>query len=366
MRKHFSVFDHLPIGVAITDVHFRVLFWNTSLELWTGWGRHEIIGESLLDRFPHLRETSYQARLDLLLETRSPLIFSHQLHGAFFPHRNPEENQRIQHVTVAFYSPAPDETSLIFSVEDRTELSLRIQTARIKERDLQQALKEKDFLMRELNHRVKNNLNMILSFIELQRGTTDDPVFLHGLDDLDGRIRSFSALHEALYRSDRADRIPLDQYLRSVTEDLFATMRRPHCKSELRYELESIAVRSKEALYLGLITVEALTNAVKYGIGKRDQGVVTIRCGHTEGERGKRGLILSIADDGPGFPESRSPHTADSLGLRLIETLAEELGAQLRRYNNPGAVISLTFSSDIEWTEAVPPRETLPHPAPRG
>ncbi len=336
------------------------------MELWTGWGRHEMIGESLLDRFPHLREKTYQSRLDLLLKTRTPLIFSHQLHGSFFPHRRVGENQRIQHVTVTFYSPSPDETSLIFSVEDRTELSQRIQTARIKERDLQGALKEKDFLMRELNHRIKNNLNMILSFIELQRATTDDPAFLHGLDDLDGRIRSFSALHEALYRSDRADRIPVDLYLRNVTEELFATMRRPNCASELRYELESIAVRSKEALYLGLITVEALTNAVKYGIGSRNSGVVTIRWGHVETGNGTRSLMLSIADDGPGFPEPRSPHTADSLGLRLIETLAEELGAQVRRYNHGGAVISLTFSTDIEWTEAEPPQGSPPRPAPRG
>lgn len=366
MREHFSVFDHLPIGVAITDLNFRVLFWNTSLEQWTGWGRHGMIGVSLLDRFPHLREKPYHGRLALLLETRSPLIFSHQLHGAFFPHRRTAEDQRIQHVTVTFYSLSSDESSLIFSVEDRTEVSQRIQAARMNERELQRALEEKDLLMRELNHRVKNNLNMILSFIELQRGTTADPVFLHGLDDLDGRIRSFSAIHEALYRSDRADWIPVDQYLRSVTEELFATMRRNGCKSELRYELENIAVRSKEALYLGLITVEALTNAVKYGIGKRETGMVTIHFGHTETGKGKRGLILSIADDGPGFLEPRSPHTADSLGIRLIEILAGELGAQVRRYNHQGAVISLTFSTDIEWTEAEPPRGTPPRPAPRG
>jgi len=114
MREHFSVFDHLPIGVAITDSNFRILFWNTSMELWTGWGRHEMIGASLLGPLSPFTGKSYQARTQFAVgDPFAPYFFPPTPRGFFSPSPS-RGNRRIQQVTVTFYSPSSDEASLIF------------------------------------------------------------------------------------------------------------------------------------------------------------------------------------------------------------------------------------------------------------
>jgi PAS domain S-box-containing protein len=353
---HFSVYDHLSIGVAITDTSFNIQLWNACIEDWTGWKREEVVNKSLFSLFPHLEERHYKARFDLLLETRAPVIFSWQVHGSFFPHRSDRERKRIQHVTATWITDPSGTPCILFSVEDRTEVSLRIKAARNKEKELQQAVKEKEFLMKELNHRVKNNLTMILGFISIQRDSFDDSRMIQALDDLDGRVRTFSALHEYLYKNDTADAISAPWYLEKVTGDLFVSMRKPGAKTELFLDVEPLFLKNKSALYIGLITVEALTNAVKYGMRSRTEGKVTVTLQTAQTKTGQGRIVLTIRDDGTGFTSQeialapahpREMSKTESMGLKLIDILAREMGAKVERFNEKGAVICITFNPGI-------------------
>jgi len=347
VTSFFSAFDLVSIGVAVTDTSLRIRFWNTCLEDWTGRSRESVLGREIAEILPRLAEKQYQSRLGLLLESGAPLIFSHQLHGSLFTGRDPLRQERVQHTTVTSFKDPEDTPHLLFSVEDRTEVSLRTRSARQElelrvktEKALRNALAEKDFLMREINHRVKNNLNMILSIINLQRSSADSEAFSHGLNDLEGRIRTFSSLHEALYRQDRADIIAMDDYLYRVCDDLFHSLRAPGSRARLICSLQPLELPPRLALHIALLTVEALTNSIKYGIAGRNDGTISVSLNVQDGGEAR----LVIEDDGPGFADPETPGGGSSLGMSLLGIFAEELGGRLTLENAPGARVSVQFS----------------------
>jgi two-component sensor histidine kinase len=264
--------------------------------------------------------------------------------------------ERVQHITATFFLDKDQDHLALLAVEDRSEVSARIRSARQElakrietEETLRKAIAEKEFLMRELNHRVKNNLSMILSMISLQQETVESESFRSTLEDLDGRIRSFSLLHEMLYKSPDTTNIRLDIYVGNIVREMFESLRNPDSGAVLETEIEAIELPFQSALYLGLIASEALTNAIKYAINNRSGGFITISV-----KALPEGLIeLRVRDDGPGFKPGLDPMSGDSLGMKLIRLLATELKGKLS-FNtaddssaNSGVELLVRFSTGI-------------------
>ncbi|GAB1483922.1 hypothetical protein MASR2M78_27390 [Treponema sp.] len=335
MISNLALFDAVPIGILLCDRYLVVQVWNSCLEHWTGFKRSEIIGNKLSIHFPRFAEKRYTSRLETLFQDGAPVIFSYQINGSLFPHKTNAQMGKVQHITATSYQVNTEDYILI-AVEDRSEVSNRIKTARA-------ALEEKEFLMREINHRVKNNLNMILSIINLQRDRAGSEKVLHILDDLDGRIRSFATLHEVLYRGDRVDAVQADEYLKNVLEDLFESLRKPGSEARLILDMDSFYLKAKTALYIALIAVEAITNSIKYAFNGRSDGKVELHLKKSHQES----FLLYIQDDGPGFPPSFDYKSGESLGLKLAELLTEELGGTFLLGTEGGAYLKAQFSSGI-------------------
>ena len=283
------------------------------------------------------------------MESGPPVIFSYQLNGCMFPNSKPNAEERVQHVTATLIQEN-GEKRVLFAVEDRTEASARIKASRAEldlrketELALRAALEEKGVLMRELNHRVKNNLNLILSLISLQRDGVDTEKYRAGLDDLEGRIRSFSLLHETLYQQESSDRVRLDHYVGSIASELFQSMRRPDSDTILDFDAAPLWAPIKPALHIGLIAVEAITNAMKYAVGKNAGKCIRLRLRPL----GSSGIELEVADDGPGFKEGYDPLAGDSLGLKLVAILVAELGGELSFESGAGIRLLARFNSGI-------------------
>lgn len=346
----FRLFDHVPTGIFVCGEDLGVVFWNSTMEDWTGLHRGEALGEPLPSLFPRFASDSFKARLDLLREGGPPVIFSYQLNGCIFPHRDPKRIERVQHVTAAGFTDEDGRRLLLFAVEDRTEVASRIRAARSElarrietEESLRKSVDEKEFLMRELNHRVKNNLNMISSLINLQKDSVVEDSLRSVLDDLNGRIRSFATLHESMHQKDARSTLKLDDYLGTIALDLFETVKPSYSNARLDIDLEEIERPFQEALYMGLIVSEALTNAMKYGLGPAGDGRISIRLR----SRGRE-LELEIADDGEGFPQGFDAETTESLGVKLIWLLAGELKGKARFVSEKGARVVVSFNTDSE------------------
>lgn len=356
MTGAFGILDHVPLGIAVLGRDLRVLAWNACMEDWTGVGKAEAEGRALDGLYPRFADPRYRSRLDLLLEGGPPVIFSYQLNGCLFPHRDPARGERVQHVTATTFSdPAArgnaedgDDRRILLSVEDRTEVSLRVRAARAEvekrresEEELRRALAEKVFLMKEIDHRVKNNLAMVLGVIELQKERAGSLEHREDLEDLGGRIRSFVALHEALYRGPSARWVRADEYLDAVLLDFFETLEKPGCRAVLEIRAEPVRLDVKTALYAALVAVEGLTNAMKHATAGRTEASIRIALERT----GDGSIELRVEDDGPGFTPGRNPLDSDSLGLKLARMLAEELGGGLAFGPGPGARLIASFST---------------------
>jgi len=202
---------------------------------------------------------------------------------------------------------------------------------------LRKSIAEKEMLLREVHHRVKNNLQVITSILNLEQdqfSTEMSQIF----EDTQARIRSMALVHEHLYRSTSLSQISLPEYIRDVANAAMEIYYKENIT--LNMDIASFEVSIDTATPLGLFTMEAITNAIRHGINGHASGTISIQV-VLEDRPGYAKLI--IKDSGQGFNEATDKA---GLGSRLMEALASQLRGTLRKYNDQGAVVELVFRAD--------------------
>jgi two-component sensor histidine kinase len=213
-----------------------------------------------------------------------------------------------------------DEPATLGMIEDITALKET-------EARLQQTLEQKDHLMRELNHRVKNNLYMIASLVNLKDASLGDAV---DLSDIKHQIEAIGIVHDKLSYVENVSSINLRDYLLDIFERLFSNYSAQEVRIE--EEIESITVPTKQAIPLGLISNEIATNAIKYGFLPTEEAVFTVSL-ITDPDTEE--CIYTLANSGRPFPDEVELEHADSLGLRLIQVLVSQLGGSIHLQKRP-------------------------------
>ena len=205
---------------------------------------------------------------------------------------------------------------------------------------ISQALQEKNVLLKEVHHRVKNNLQIVNSLISLQASRLRSDATRALFDETCGRIRTMALVHEELYRSDDLARVRLDSFVQKLLPNLAKSFG----NGEVRMvsDIPPIALLIERAVPLGLLINEAVTNSLKHAFpdGAGRISVVADQQG-TE-------LTIRIADDGLGLPPGLQPDQSETLGLQLIHTLADQLGSPLRIEGPPGTAYVLSFQRQAE------------------
>ena len=193
-------------------------------------------------------------------------------------------------------------------------------TVKEKTKSLTNALSEKDVLLKELNHRVKNNMQTIISLIRLQSYEIEDMKLQGYLKTIQNRISAMSHLHELLYKQDNLHKIKTAFYFRIIVDEL----QESYEKDTLMKLDISIDLDTEEAIYCGLIVNELVTNSIKYAFkDDNEDGHIIIRL-YTEGDMN----YLEVKDNGKGYDKTKS---SNSLGLTLVETLAvQQLGGKYK------------------------------------
>ncbi|MDP3179218.1 MAG: sensor histidine kinase [Spirochaetaceae bacterium] len=183
---------------------------------------------------------------------------------------------------------------------------------------LRSALKARELLIKEVHHRVKNNLSILNSLIELQKSYAKD---CGSLDDLQSRLDAVAIIHEKLYRSADLANIDFAEYLRDLARSLVHTLRDDPASIDIQLDSPAIMMSADTLVSLGLIATEIITNALKHGFVARRGGRISIRAESSAG-----GLTLTIGDDGVPPASQALLFESNSLGVLLIR----ELCAQLR------------------------------------
>jgi len=210
------------------------------------------------------------------------------------------------------------------------------------------ALREKEVLLREVHHRVKNNMQVISSLLNLQASQTSDPATKTMLEESRQRVRSIALIHEKLYNSANLGSIDFGTYLKSVTDELLRTFGRPDVSCVL--DLESIPFEIDKAIPAGLIVNELLTNALRHAFPSGTKGTVRVRL-HSLGDDS---VELVVQDDGIGFPPGTDISAATTMGLAIVRTLVEQMQGTLAMETKGGTTCTIRFVLDIRTDSSAP------------
>jgi PAS domain S-box-containing protein len=208
------------------------------------------------------------------------------------------------------------------------------------EEKISQALAEKEMLLRELNHRTKNNLNIVSSLINIQADASDNEQFQALALTLDARIRSISLVHEMLYRAQSLSQINLAEYVHELVQNLASSFELSSSQVEVNVDAVPVLVGISSAIPCGQILNELISNAFKYAFPNGRQGRVDIQISQSrDGE-----ISIRVADNGVGFPAGYNEAESKSLGVSLLHMLARQLNGRLTLETTHGVSCELRFA----------------------
>ncbi len=210
---------------------------------------------------------------------------------------------------------------------------LDVTERRAREWDVKASLEEKEVLLREIHHRVKNNMQVISSLLQLQSGYLHDPKDVEIFRECQARIHAMGLAHDRLYRSRNLSTIDFGEHLRELAGLLVRGQADRSGAVRMQMECESVQVNLDIAIPLGLIAAELITNAFKHAFTGRNDGRILVGLSPADGG----GLELRVTDDGTGFPEGFDVEKAPTLGLRLIRSLSRQLRATFSVDSQMGA-----------------------------
>jgi PAS domain S-box-containing protein len=219
------------------------------------------------------------------------------------------------------------------------ELEERVQA---RTRELSASLRERDVLLQEVHHRVKNNLQVISSLINMQMTRLEEGKSRHALEECQTRVQAIALIHEKLYQSRDYSRVPFAEYARSLASNVFHATGMAMTRVNLELAIDDVDLAVDRAIPCGLVLNELITNALKHAFKGTRSGNLRVELTRLEGAR----LRLAVTDDGVGLPDGFDLQASNSLGLRLVSTLSRQLDGDLEVHGRDGASFQLTFSAE--------------------
>ena len=211
-----------------------------------------------------------------------------------------------------------------------------LQKYKNKKDKLAKALSEKDILLREIHHRVKNNLQLISSLLTLQGRSIDDEIAIKAINEGKNRVRSMALIHQDLYNKENLTGITVKTYMEKLIQELFDTYRIDKDRIKLELDIEDLELDVDTVIPLGLIINELITNSLKYAFPNEDTGILKVNLSEINDQ-----LVLTISDNGIGYDTTKI--NKNSFGSTLVNALTEQLEGTIEIDNNQGTTILISI-----------------------
>jgi len=206
------------------------------------------------------------------------------------------------------------------------------------------SLKDKEVLLQEIHHRVKNNMQIISSLLSLQANHTDSDEIAEILKESRGRVKSMAMIHENLYHSQNIGKLNMGEYLNNLVGDIVKSYSTQPTNITIDMDIEEINLNIDTAIPMGLMVNEVVSNSVKHAF-PNNNGTIRLKLKHDDDN-----YLLSVSDDGVGFPETFNIDESSSLGLKLVKSLAIQLEGDLLIKTNPETSFVLKFK-ELDYNE---------------
>jgi two-component sensor histidine kinase len=299
--------------------------------------RHVTISEPDIDsnRFAYMQAAGIKTLLML------PMVFQDRVVGLI----EVMDNQTECHFTDHQISLAQFLSTQTASAIENARLYERAQrevAERMRaEGKIRMALKEKEVLLKEIHHRVKNNLQVISSMLSLQSRTAKDQEIMEMFQESQNRVRSMALIHERLYRSRDLSRIDFSEYIQDLVTRLVYSYSAYSGPVTLKIDADDVFLGVDTAIPCGLIINELLSNSLKYAFPDGREGEIRVEMSaHRNGR-----LTMIVGDSGVGFPKGLDFRNTETLGLQLVDSLVAQLDGAMELHTNGGTEFKITFTA---------------------
>jgi PAS domain S-box-containing protein len=326
-KKYHDAIDAIPDRVFVVDKDRKIVLVNAAFREWDqSYKMHsELTGKKFYELYPELQEQINENTDEVFATGKASIsVRSFMTNGTL-------RYIEIRKIPILSNSHV-GQVMIIFR-----DVSREKEVEQLKQKNAEQ----KEVMLREIHHRVKNNLAIVISLISIQIRNYPNPDLKKPMMDIEMRIRSMALIHEYLYRSDILDNIPLSSYLQSLASVILGTLGEGNIR--LGTDIEPIYISINTALPLGLITNELITNAIKYSFPDNQEGEINIILKPEINDNGR--YRLTIEDNGVGLPSDFSIEKPSSTGMLIVKLLIEQLGASLEIESMHGAKFSIIFQN---------------------
>lgn len=323
-ERYRTLFELSPDYIILLDIDGRVIEVNNAVQRIIG-SPENFIGKPFYELVELQGDIqTYHTKISDLLDGKDVKPYETSLVD-----RNDNEHWVVIYNTLL--SKNGSDYGILIIANDITEIKRA-------ENQLRISLSEKEMLLKEIHHRVKNNLMIISSLLNIQSRYIKDKEALGIFKESQNRAKSMALIHEKLYQSTDLKRIDMGVYIRTLSTDLFHTYVTDPSKIQLQIDVEDIMVDVNTSIPMGLIINELLTNSLKHAFPGDKKGKITISLHKKENN-----LKLEICDDGIGFPKDVDYKNTSSLGLQLVNSLSEQVDAQLKLISSQGTCFQIIF-----------------------
>ncbi|MDD1764009.1 MAG: PAS domain S-box protein [Methanobacteriaceae archaeon] len=343
-----SIINGSPLPTFVLDNHHKVVYWNQALENFTGIKKEEVVGTT--NQWHVFYQKDRPCMADLLLDgdwngifkwystkhMRSELVDNVYCATGFFPGI---KNGRWLYMTA--FPLLDSEGEIIGAVETLEDITQEVE---YKEK-IENSLKEKEILLKEIHHRVKNNLQIISSLISLQSNRIDDEETLHLFRKTKNRIQSMALVHEKLYQSGDFTRINLAEYIQDLVLNILGSYQSSE-RITLEMDCEPVWININTAIPCALIINELVTNSIKHAFPHDKTGKIIIKLHQRDDQ-----IIITCTDTGVGLPDDINLLQTSTLGLKLVRALTQQLKGKIKILSTPGT----SFEIYINFGSLTPP-----------
>ncbi|MEX0719712.1 MAG: PAS domain S-box protein [Balneolaceae bacterium] len=316
-----KLFNSSPIGIALLNEHKEVEMVNDGFEHLFGYKEEELKGLEL-DRLI----VPKQKHEDALRLSESDKV------QEATEQRLSKDGELIE--VIIYAVPVVVEKKIVGIYGIYVDITDRIKA----EEQVKKSLREKEILLAEIHHRVKNNLAVITGLLELQSFSAESASAIRILKDSQMRVNSIALVHEKLYQSEDFSEVAVEQYFKELTEVIHRTMVKEEFSVEINLDIQPVKLPITQAIPCGLLVNEILTNCYKHAFEGMKKGKIDILFFNKE-----ETLFLKVQDNGIGLPDQNGTSVHTSLGMTLIKTLAKQLDAEFNYRNENGAIFEFEF-----------------------
>jgi len=280
----------------------------------------EFLGKNMIEVLPHEVAIPIMNYVELTLSSGELQIFEFQL---------VVNNNLLDYEARIAVSAENEVMAIIRNVTERKRADKQIKAS----------LKEKEVLLKEIHHRVKNNLQIISSLLKLQSRHSNNSQTLEMFKESQSRIQTMALIHEKLYQSNDLSKVNFAEYIKNLVANLFRSYELNLSQIKSVINVEDIFLEIDVAVPCGLMLNELISNSLKYAFPDGRAGEIKIQLYADNAQN----LALIVSDNGVGFPKDLDWQNLTSLGLQLVNSLVEQLGGTVRLERNSGTEFRITF-----------------------